>query len=454
MKIVTRIAALWLAIVASLLWAQEPAKAPAKPDAKDSLAALAAAYKSDLDEVAADYEKWLATLQAWYLSSLDKLQAERTKAGDLEGVLAFKAERERIESHTETTREQVHAMPETLAKLRAAYEPALKRIVDQAAQRKDAARGKYFARLEALQKSLTLSIDLDNALLVRAEKDRIAAEMAEAAGPAVAKPEGAGAAVAKPAGGSPLSASKDRPFVNSLGMKFVSVPGTEALFCIWDTRVQDYAAYAGVKKVDDTWKKADRDGVPVSREPECPVVGVNWEEANSFCQWLTEKEMADGKLAKGMKYRLPTDEEWSRAVGLAKEDGDTPKERNGKDQAHFPWGTEFPPSKAKGANYADAAFHEKFPKNAWIEGYVDGYATTSPVGSFPANKYGLYDMGGNVWQWCEDQYEPNSAARAQRGAPWTHFRRGNILSSFRNRSEPGIRSPDLGFRCVIGLPAR
>jgi len=444
MRIVTRIAALWLAMVAGLLWAEEPAKAPAKPDAKESLAVLAAAYKADLDGAAADYEKWLATLQTWYLSSLDKLQGERTKAGDLDGVLAFKAERERIAAHTETTREQVQAMPETLAKLRAAYEPALKRIVDQAAQRKDAARGKYLARLEALQKSLTLSIELDGALLVKTEKERIAAEM----------PAGAGSAVAKRARGSPVSASKDRPFVNSLGMKFVPAPGTEALFCIWDTRVQDYAAYAGVKNVDDTWKKANRDGVPVSREPDDPVVGVNWEEANSFCQWLTEKETAEGKLPKGMTYRLPTDEEWSRAVGLAKEDGDTPKERNGKDQTHFPWGTEFPPAKTNVANYADTAFHEKFPKSAWIEGYSDGYATTSPVGSFPANKHGLYDMGGNVWQWCEDQYEPGQAARVERGAPWTHFRRGNILSSFRNHSEPGTRSPDLGFRCVIGGSAR
>jgi serine/threonine protein kinase len=114
-------------------------------------------------------------------------------------------------------------------------------------------------------------------------------------------------------------ATKDKPFVNTLGMKFVPVPGTQALFSIWDTRVVDYAAYARANKVADDWTKAERDGEQVSREPEYPVVGVNWGDANAFCQWLTEKESADGKLPKGFRYRLPTDEEWSIAVGLAKE---------------------------------------------------------------------------------------------------------------------------------------
>ena len=181
-KTVTPIAALWLVIAAGILWAQEPAKVPPKQDAKANLAALAAAYKADLDDVAADYEKWFTTLQSWYLASLDKLQAERIKAGDLEGTLAFKAERGRIAARTETTREQVRAMPATLAKLRAVYDPALKKIVDEAARRKDVARSKHLANLDALKKLLTISRGLDEALLVRTEKDRFATEMAEAAG--------------------------------------------------------------------------------------------------------------------------------------------------------------------------------------------------------------------------------------------------------------------------------
>lgn len=72
-----------------------------------------------------------------------------------------------------------------------------------------------------------------------------------------------------------------------------------------------------------------------------------------------------------MKYRLPTDEEWSRAVGLTAEEGATPKERSEKNQAEFPWGTDFPPKGPIG-NYADSTFHEKFGKGPWLEGYTDG----------------------------------------------------------------------------------
>ena len=194
METVTRLAAFWLVIAAAMLSAQEPAKAPANAetkattDAKATLAALAAAYKADMGEIAADYEKWFTALQNWYLAGLDKLQGETIKAGDLEAVLAFKAERERIAARAETTQEQIQSMPARLAKLRAAYEPALKKIVDEAARRKDAARARHLANLDALQKRFTTSVELDEALLVRKEKDQFAVEMAEAADAAVAKP--------------------------------------------------------------------------------------------------------------------------------------------------------------------------------------------------------------------------------------------------------------------------
>jgi formylglycine-generating enzyme required for sulfatase activity len=246
------------------------------------------------------------------------------------------------------------------------------------------------------------------------------------------------------------AATKEAPFVNSLGMKFVPVPGMQTLFSVWDTRVQDYAAYAGAKKLKDrSWVMEQQDGVPVSREPDYPVVGVNWDDAKAFCQWLTEKESAEGKLPKGMQYRLPTDEEWSRAVGLPMEDGATPQERNGKNGVDFPWGISFPPSKAKVGNYADAALHESFPSLKWLEGYTDGSATTSPVGAFAPNEYGLYDMGGNVWQWCEDLFEPGSIDHVLRGAAWDDAARTNLLLSRRIHLTPGNRSNHSGFRCVL-----
>ena len=257
---------------------------------------------------------------------------------------------------------------------------------------------------------------------------------------------------------TPAAATRDAPFVNTLGMKFVPVPGTKVLFSMWDTRVQDYAVYARANKVDDSWTRPEKEGVPVSHEPEDPVCAVNWDDAKAFCQWLTEKETAEGKQQKGAKYRLPTDEEWSYAVGLASEQGATPAEKTGKNGVDFPWGLGFPP-KAKVGNYADAAFHAKFPlnenpkdawnKNPWLEGYTDGYATTSPVGSFPANAFGLYDMGGNVWQWCEDWFDASQKYRVRRGASWIDPGRVVLLSGNRSYLEPVNRYNQTGFRCVL-----
>jgi formylglycine-generating enzyme required for sulfatase activity len=106
-------------------------------------------------------------------------------------------------------------------------------------------------------------------------------------------------------------------FVNTLGMPFVPVKGTDVQFCIWETRVKDYAAYAAANSgVDASWKKPFGDDF--KQEDTHPVVKVNWEDANAFCKWLTKKELAEGKIKAGQKYRLPTDAEWSVAVGLGK----------------------------------------------------------------------------------------------------------------------------------------
>jgi formylglycine-generating enzyme required for sulfatase activity len=250
-------------------------------------------------------------------------------------------------------------------------------------------------------------------------------------------------------------ATQEAPFVNTLGMKFVQVPGMKALFSVWDTRVQDYAAYARENKVDDTWTREKKASVPMSLEPECPVVGVSWDDARAFCKWLTEKEDAAGGLPSGARYRLPTDDEWSLAVGLGPEQGATPEAKSGKDQVNFPWGRNFPP-KEKVGNYADNAFHAAFPgkndpvnQNAWSRGYTDGFATTSPVGSFPTNAFGLYDMGGNVWQWCEDRFDATHEDRTLRGASWDYSDRKFLLSSHRIHSAPTVRSFSHGFRCVL-----
>jgi formylglycine-generating enzyme required for sulfatase activity len=223
-------------------------------------------------------------------------------------------------------------------------------------------------------------------------------------------------------------------FVNTLGMPFVPVAGTDVQFCIWETRVKDYAAYAAANAgVDASWKNFGRG---FKQEDTHPVVHVSWEDAQAFCEWLTKKEMAEGKIKAGQKYRLPTDAEWSVAVGLGKEVGDTPEAKDGGIKDVYPWRKEWPPAVGAG-NYGGTL-------------NVDNYEYTSPAGSFSANKLGLHDMGGNVWEWCEDWYDPAAKAyRVLRGASWYYYNPDYLLSSYRLNNTPDNRLSHIGFRCVL-----
>ena len=223
-----------------------------------------------------------------------------------------------------------------------------------------------------------------------------------------------------------------RPFVNTLGMKFVSVPGTDVQFCIWETRVKDYAAYATMNEgVSMEWKTPEFVQLDTH-----PVVRVRWEDAQAFCTWLTKKEQTEGKLKAGQLYRLPTDAEWSVAVGLGKETGNTPKEKHKRIEDVYPWGKEWPPP-IRAGNYGQSL-------------KVDSFVYTSPVGSFEANENGLYDLGGNVWEWCEEKWTPTDNFHVYRGASWGRYHQVFLLSSDRNVNSPGRVDRDcVGFRCVL-----
>jgi serine/threonine protein kinase len=247
------------------------------------------------------------------------------------------------------------------------------------------------------------------------------------------------------------NSTKDQPYENSLGMRFVAVPGTKVLFSIWDSRVKDYAAYSQEQTgVDPSWKNQTVQGKAICPSEDCPVVAVSWEDANAFCEWLTKKERAEEWIGKDQSYRLPTDEEWSVAVGLPKEKGTTPKEKetSGKIKRVYPWGGSYPPKVAVG-NYADATAKRAFSDFPVIKDYEDGYATTSPVGSFPPNKFGLYDMGGNVWQWCQDLHDRTTNDRVLRGASWGFYDPVNLSSTTRKKDDPRNRYGSNGFRCVL-----
>jgi formylglycine-generating enzyme required for sulfatase activity len=246
-----------------------------------------------------------------------------------------------------------------------------------------------------------------------------------------------------------------------LGMKFVPVPitggssdGQWVLFSVWDTRVQDYAEF--VEETKREWPKPD-----IEQSLTHPAVNVSWEDAQQFCQWLTAREHLVGKLPAEWRYRLPSDHEWSCAVGIgAREDpAKLPSEKGQKINDTFPWGTEWPPSKGAG-NYAGEELQPALAAGKFsyikgvIAGYNDGFVNTSPVGSFAANRFGLYDMGGNVWQWCEDWFDKNQKDHVLRGASWNTDDRSHLLSSDRGYDVPGHGSRNVGFRCVVGVTAR
>lgn len=137
------------------------------------------------------------------------------------------------------------------------------------------------------------------------------------------------------------------------------------------------------------WKETDgaswRAPLPGGKRPadweKRPVVLVSWTEADAYSKWI------------GHGVGLPTEAQYERAL------------RGGVEGKKYPWGDGLP-LPAKYGNYADETAKKKFPqwKSFAIEGYDDGYERTSPVRSFAANAYGLYDISGNVWEYCADCY--------------------------------------------------
>lgn len=241
-------------------------------------------------------------------------------------------------------------------------------------------------------------------------------------------------------------------WTNSLGMVFVSVPRTKVFFSIYETEVKSYSEFAGTgPKLDGTnWNHAVYHGTtPVSSGPDFPVVNASWNDAQAFCGWLTKTERASGRISARQLYRLPTDAEWSEAVGIGeRETGATPKEKSAKLDGIYPWGKQFPPPPNAG-NFADQAALNYFTNWPHIEGYNDGFVTTSPAGSFTPNALGIYDLAGNALEWCEDFYDTSHRQRVLRGGAWNNCGPKSLLSSYREHAAPERFSVVTGFRCVL-----
>lgn len=240
-----------------------------------------------------------------------------------------------------------------------------------------------------------------------------------------------------------LATTTKGDFTNSLGMKFVSVPETEILMCIHETRKQDWAAFAVANsEIEKTRKYRNQQ---LNDGNDHPVVCVSWNIAKSFCEWLSKKE--------GRLYRLPSDREWSHAVGIGNDEkpGLTPEELSLKVNDTYPWEGDWPPQNGVG-NFADTSTKQRYVNAPNIEGYTDGFIETSPVMSFKPNKLGIYDLDGNVTEWCEDWSNDGMTEKVLRGANWLDGDKRDLNSSRRHYKVPTWESWDFyGFRCVLDV---
>lgn len=197
--------------------------------------------------------------------------------------------------------------------------------------------------------------------------------------------------------------------------------------------VQNLQWWYGVEGA--SWRKPEGPGSNILKRMDHPVVHVSWADAHAYCVWA-------GK-------RLPTEAEWEFAA------------RGGLVQKKYAWGDELTP----GGKHRCNIWQGRFPEVNTAE---DGYAWTAPARSFQANGYGLYNMAGNVWQWCADWFHPTwhiTASPLTRDNPRGPdagqnkvMRGGSFLchASYCNRyrvaartaNTPDSATTNCGFRCV------
>lgn len=204
---------------------------------------------------------------------------------------------------------------------------------------------------------------------------------------------------------------------------FVNETGYRSDNGCYDNGNPNAAKRAGASWKDPGFKQTDND----------PVICVSWDDAQAYVSWLNRKSQRSGSASRDAPYRLPTESEWEYAARA----GTTTR---------FWWGDD------------DAA-----AAHAWFKENSGGQ--THPVGLKPANRFGLYDMAGNVWQWTQDCYAesyaaaPNNGTAAEMGSQCLRVDRGGswyyaawlLRPATRERNPADYRDKVMGFRVAKTL---
>jgi len=232
------------------------------------------------------------------------------------------------------------------------------------------------------------------------------------------------------------------------------------LLGVWPVRIRDWVA---------TGRQYDGPRSFRHESPDHPVGNISWYDAQAFCAWLSERE--------GRVHRLPTDHEWSCAVGIGHLENPAvePARKDCTLTGVYPWGQSWPPPRGAG-NYQGEEWHGNaaamralrheylhyYPDRTAAEieqiddpvpciaGFHDGYLFTSPVGTFTPNAHGFYDLGGNFNEWCQDRFSTTDRRILRRGS-FGKLRPDQLLSSRRYRGDPTRRLASHGFRIAVEM---
>jgi len=188
----------------------------------------------------------------------------------------------------------------------------------------------------------------------------------------------------------------------------------------------------GPGAVPDVAKVRIKD-IKVEELKQFPVERVSWDDVQEFIKKLNEKEKG-----KGYQYRLPSEAEWEYAC----RGGATTEEEC---SYHFYFAKPTNDLSSMQANFDGNHPFGKEEKGPYL-------GRTTKVGSYPPNKVGLYDMHGNVWQWCEDLYDPVRSLRAGRGGGW-RLGGSTCQAALRLGAAPSTRDSFLGLR-LVRVPVR